>query len=119
MPILWPARLKELPKEWCLEITHLVNRPGRVFIGSDAPHQRLGILQIGLLTEINSKYDDQLSRLTELAGNIADHFPTDLRMSYGGVSVRVTEAPEVATSFKDEKRSRIVTPVSVRWQAWA
>ena len=55
----------------------------------------------------------------EIAGDIAAHFVVDMPLRYQDVDVRVYEAPEVGTSLKDEARSRIVTPVSIRWRTFA
>lgn len=118
LPILWPGQNVDMPSGNALEVTHLVNKPNRRFIGSNDPHDRMGILQIALLSTFSGNaHAETVTR--DVAGTIAEHFATDLRLSYADVMVRIYEAPEVGTSFKDEARSRVVTPVSVRWQCFA
>lgn len=117
LPILWPGRNVDLPSGNALEVTHLVNRPSRQFIGSNEPHDRRGILQIGVLS-LPSTNEHAETVVREIAGQVGNHFPTDARLTYADVMVRVYEAPEVGTSFKDDQRGRVVTPVSIRWQSF-
>lgn len=118
LPIIWPGQNMDLPSVRCIEVVNMVNRPDRRFIGSNDPHDRMGILQIGLLS-LPSKSEFAETTTREIAGDIADHFNVDAALRYQGVDVRFYEAPEVGTSFKDEARSRIVTPISVRWRTFA
>src|SRR5690554_1305869 len=74
LPILWPGTNVTLPSSGrALEITHLVNRPDRRFIGSYEPHDRRGILQIGVLS-IPSANEHAETAVREIAGTIAAHF---------------------------------------------
>lgn len=118
LPVLWPGQTIGLPAENALEVAHMVNRPARRFIGSDEPHDRRGILQIGLLSTLSNNVHAE-TVVRQIAGTIADHFPADLKLTYADVLVRIYEAAEVGTSFKDEARNRNITPVSIRWQTWA
>lgn len=118
LPVIWPGQNKDLPSVRCIEVVNMVNRPDRRFIGSNDPHDRMGILQIGLLSLFaDSEHAETATR--EIAGDIADHFVVDMPLRYQDVDVRVYEAPEVGTSLKDETRNRIVTPVSIRWRTFA
>jgi hypothetical protein len=115
LPVIWPGQNKDLPSVRCIEVVNMVNRPDRPFIGSTEPQERMGILQIGLLSLPEAgEYAETMMR--EIAGDIADHFAVDAALRYRDVAVKIYEAPEVGTSIKDEKRSRIITPISVRWR---
>lgn len=118
LPVLWPGQGASLPAGRCIEVFHLVNRPVRPFLASGDPHERMGILQLSVVSPISSS-EHYETVVREIAGDIADHFPPDLRMTYGDVTVRVSEAPEVAQSYKDQGRNRYITPVSVRWYCFA
>ena len=114
--VLWPGEDASIPSGTAIEVIHQVNRPGRLFMGSTSPHQRQGILQLGVLTVSGASHHE--TQVREIAGDIADHFPADLSMTTHGVTVRVTEAPEVGGSFRDDKRARWVTPISIRWETF-
>lgn len=118
LQILWPGQNVDLPSGNALEVTHLVNRPSRQFIGSNEPHDRRGILQIGVLS-LPSTNEHAETVVREIAGRVGNHFPTDHRLAYADVLVRIYEAPEVGSSFKDDQRSRVVTPISIRWRCYA
>ncbi|MFE0015274.1 phage tail terminator-like protein [Mesorhizobium sp. NPDC059054] len=45
-----------------------------------------------------------------MAGKVAAHFPTDLKMTYGGVTVRVTAAPTAAQPMDDD--THVLVPVT-------
>lgn len=118
LPILWPGTTTPLPTGNAIEVNNLVNRPTRTFIGSNEPHDRRGILQIGVLTTFSpSIHAETVAR--EIAAQVAAHFIVDMPLRYEDVDVRVYEAPEVGTAIKDEPRQRWVTPVSVRWRTFA
>jgi hypothetical protein len=73
-----------------VEVRHFPNRNTRVLLGA-APHMRQGILQFTIYTPRNEGYD----LATQLAGEIADHFPADLFLFEDDVKVRVQKAPDV------------------------
>ncbi|TKT79974.1 phage tail terminator-like protein [Aquamicrobium sp. LC103] len=104
-----------------VECRHMPNRVNRVFIGSDAPQERPGILQITLCwpaSEIGTgSGKTHPDVLIQRAGEIAAHFPTDHRMTFQGVSVRVERAPDVAQPYRDDAYWR--APVSVRYRCYA
>lgn len=113
VPVLWPAELVTLPSGTALEVTHLPNRPQRRYLDGAEPSYRQGILQIGVLTIPGAAQHQAVA--AEIAGDVAGHFPADLRMPYLDVAARVSEAPALGNSFRDDKRARWVTPVTVRY----
>lgn len=96
-----------------LEVRHLPNANQRLFIGHDAPHMRRGILQVTL------KYPTALNHAeavqTQIAGEIAAHFPAGLAMTFGGITAHVERAPDVAQAFRDGSDPYWQTPVSIRY----
>lgn len=120
LPVAWPdtsftppsggTPKKPLPY---LRVTHVPNINRRLFVGSDAPHQRLGILQVGVFTPVNGGPE----AATEIAGRVAAWFPADLRMTSGGIAVSVERAPDVRQGLPEEAYWH--TPVIIRYQAFA
>jgi len=96
--------------ETYLAVDHLPNRSQRLFIGSGDPHLRQGILQI----TIRGPQNHNAINLTQIAGKVAEHFPTDLRLTSGNVQVRVSKAPDIAPAFKDDPHW--VVPVTVSYE---
>jgi len=118
LPVLWLSEDVTLPAGNCLEISYQPNRPDRLLLKGSAPHERLGILQLGLLTPYASTSHRE-TVIREIAGDVADHFVVDEALTYLDITVKVYEAPEVAQTFKDEARQRLVTPIIVRWRCYA
>jgi hypothetical protein len=116
--IIWPADVTPLPDGTSVEVTHLPNRPQRRYLADADPSYRQGILQAGVMTKPQSN-PEHLSVATEIAGRIAEHFPSGLRMTFQGIVVRVSEAPAIGSGFHDLKRMRWVTPVSIRYHTEA
>ena len=111
MPVAWPNAAFNPPPAGYLRVSHIPNINRRLFIGSDGPHQRLGLLQISVFVPLN----EGASKATEIADAVAAHFPPDLRMRSGGVTVRVERAPEIAQGMPDDTYWHV--PVVVRYQA--
>lgn len=111
LPISWPNVPFNPPPGPHLRVTHIPNMNRRLFLGSNDPHQRLGILQIGVFAPFNQG----TTAATEIAGEIEDHFPADLVMRSGPVVVRVERAPESAQPIADT--AHWLVPVSIRYQA--
>lgn len=124
-PIDWPMEVFQKPQAGgrpspYIEVRHLPNTAVRRFIGSNDPHERLGLVQLTLCWPV-ADVDTAPGKthpdvLTQMAGLIAAHFPTDLRMVFQEVTVRVEKAADVAQPFRDEAYWRM--PVSVRWQSF-
>ena len=93
-PIVWgdgPAYTEDANVPY-VRVTWIPNTTRRVTIGSGGPHQRLGILQI----DVMGKKSWTGKMVTQIGGQIAAHFPADLRMRSDGVTCRVTADPHVA-----------------------
>lgn len=113
LPVMWPG-VTQSPAGAHIAVMNIAAPPARVMVASDGPHEREGTLQLMLkhpLPGLNYEHTQ------EQAGIVAEHFPADHRMSFGGVCVRVTEAPEVSSGMRDE--GWWITPVRIRWQAQA
>lgn len=113
---LWPGENETVP-EIGMEVTFFPNRPQRHYLGSAEPSYRQGMLQIGLMTRPGAVHHETFAR--EIAGDIADHFPADHRMTYANIVVRVRETPVPGPSFRDDRRNRWITPTTVYWHTEA
>jgi hypothetical protein len=117
LPVLWPGESTELPAAPCIEVTFLPNTVNRLFLKGSSPHQRPGILQISLLTIPGAPQHE--AQAQQLAGTIAVWFPADLILFYGGIKVRITAGPTVSGGYRDDSRSRWVTPVTIKFEVLA
>lgn len=93
------------------EVMNITAAPSRVFVGSGS-HERTGTLQITLkhlLPVVTYEATQQL------AGQIADHFPTDLRMRFRQACVAVASAPQIHEGFEDG--GYWTTPIRIRWRS--
>lgn len=115
--IIWPGESETLPHGTALEILHFPNTTERVFIASTGPQQYRGILQLGLLTVPGAENHETVVR--EIAGKIVAHFPVDQRLRFDGLSVRITKRPNTSRGFRDEKRNRWMTLISVNYECFA
>lgn len=113
IPVAWPNVSFTPPTAGYLRVTHVPNIARRLFLGSTDPHQRLGLLQVDAFTPLNKG----ASAATEIAGMVAEHFPADLKMTSGTVTVRVTKAPDVAQAIADD--AFWFVPVTVSYEAYA
>lgn len=113
LPIAWPNLAFTRPATGFLRVTHVPNINRRLFIGSRDPHQRLGLLQVDVFTPLNKG----ASTATEIAGKVAEHFACDLKMISGGVTARVTKAPDVAQAVTDD--THWLVPVTVQYEVFA
>lgn len=94
------------PTQRYLRCTWTPNQTQRQFIGSKEPHRRPGVLQIdvmGLKTQSSG-----VAR--EVAGQVAQHFPADMKLNFEGVKVRVMRDPSVLAPFID---THVQVPVSI------
>lgn len=100
------------PTQGYLRCTWTPNQTQRQFIGSKDPHRRPGLLQIDVMG--TKARGSGVAR--EVAGQVAQHFETDLRMMFEGVMVRVTKAPSVLSPFIE---THIQVPVVVELETYA
>jgi hypothetical protein len=96
-------------------VSLLPNKAERLFIDGNAPHRRPGILQLSLMTPNANAHD--FTMVTERAGQIAAHFPADLRIAAEGVTVRIERAPGIGGGYADGAYWR--TPVSIYYETYA
>lgn len=104
-----------------IECHHEPNRTVRHFIGSSDPHERPGLLLLTLCWPIamvgSGSGKTHRNAIREYAGEIAEHFSTDLAMDFQGVRVRVTAAPSVLGAYRDDAYLR--TQVRVTYTCFA
>lgn len=107
-PIVWTDGAAYLPNpaQPYLRCTWLPNKTERQFIGSKDPHRRPGILQIDVMG--TKAQGSGVAR--EVAGQVAAHFPADMRLRFMDVKVRVLRDASVFSPFID---SHIQVPVSI------
>ena len=96
-----------------LRVTHFVNSTDRLFINSSGKHRHKGILQITVCAPLNS--GESAGR--EIAGQVASHFAVDARLSSGGVAVRITKRPNIASALITDTEIQI--PVSISYECFA
>jgi len=113
LAIAWPNEDFIKPITGYLRVTHVPNVNRRLLIGSTEPHQRIGLLQV----DVFAKKNQDASVAAEIAGQVAAWFPTDLRMTYSTVAVRVTKAPDVAQAIADD--THWLVPTSVEYECFA
>lgn len=113
IPVAWPNVSMTLKPARYVRVNHIPNTSRRLFVGSSAPHQRLGLLQVDVFTPLNQGP----STATEIAGLIAAHFPTDLRLTTGSplkLVGRVTKAADVGQALPDDTHWQV--PVTVAYE---
>ncbi len=104
-----------------IEAHHEPNRTVRHFIGSADPHERPGLLLLTLcwpLAKVGTgSGKTHRDAIREQAGKIAEHFPAGLCMSFQGVGVNVTKAPDVLGAYRDDAFLR--TQVRIEYRTFA
>lgn len=114
LPFAWPNRKFDPPSNGTyLRIRHFPNRPERLFFDGADKHRRQGFLQVSVVAPL----DQGPTPATTFAGQVAEFFPGDLKMSSNAVKVRVTAAPTVGPAFETEQ-SWIVA-VAIYYEAFA
>lgn len=96
-----------------LRVQHLPNNNGRLFMKGSNPHLRQGILQLTVVSKLNT--GGPLA--TVLAGDIAEQTPADLKLFKDGIKVRIQTAPSVMSGIKTDVSWDL--PVSIRYEAFA
>ncbi len=99
------------PQKAYLRATWTPNDTQRQFIGSRDPHRRPGVLQIDVF-EVRTQGS---AKAIETAGQVAEHFETDLHMAFMDIQVRVLKAPSVMAPFID---THIQVPVLIEVEAY-
>lgn len=111
--IAWPNEDFEPNGQTYLVVDHMPNQTDRLFLGSNDPQRRQGILQI----TVRGKLSERAIVFTEIAGQVAAHFPTDLPMRREGITVKVTKAPSIAPALVDGPNWSV--PVSINYECFA
>lgn len=111
--IAWPNLAFVRPDGNWLRVSWLPNRNRRLFIGSSAPHQRQGILQIDCYAPLNGGTNAAL----EMAEAVAAHFPCDLRLAAGSISLRITKAPDIGPALPNDTHEQ--RPVTMEYEVFA
>lgn len=96
-----------------LRVKFVPNVANRQLIGSDDPHQYLGLLQISVYWPLGSF--ENVPR--EIAGRVAAYFPCDLKLTEGDVTVRITKRPDVTDLIVEKVAVQV--PVTISWEAYA
>ena len=94
------------PTQQYLRCTWTPNATQRQLIASREPHRRPGVLQIDVMGL--KAQGSGVAR--EVAGQVAAHFPADLKLSFGGIRAQVLSDPSVVSPFID---THIQVPVSI------
>lgn len=115
-PVSWQGHNFSKPNNGrYLEYRFIPNQTNRVTIDSDGPHQRIGFVQINVRDGKN-----QGTRIYGIAGLVAEHFPTDLRLHHAyGLSVRISSAPQVGSMLIETEPPGQLVPILVPWECWA
>jgi hypothetical protein len=114
LPIVWPNIVFIPPaSQKYLRVIFVPNVTNRVLIGSDDPHQRLGLLQVS----VHWTKGAGESLVRDAAGAVAAQFPTDLVLPSGGLSTRITKRPHVSDIIVEDASVQI--PVMIEWECWA
>lgn len=113
--VSWPNEPFTAPSSGYLRVSHVPNTPIRPFHASDAPHERLGIVQVMVM----AKRGWSEAVIREIAGKIAAHFPPDQAMRYDNVTVKVTRAPRVGAVLNPEDSAYAECPVEIQYRCFA
>ncbi|MBM3604275.1 MAG: hypothetical protein FJX25_05835 [Alphaproteobacteria bacterium] len=112
LPIAMPGSIYELGDGEWLAVGRATQPPRRILIAG-GPHERIGTLTLAHCAPLGR----DSSWYEQRAGLIAAHFPEDLLLPFGSVTVRVREAPHVQDGYRDGGWWR--TPVAIRWACFA
>lgn len=113
-PIAWPNVVFTPPADHrYLRVLFVPNVANRLLVSSDGPHQLLGLLQVSVY---DSKGQGE-RRAREIAGQVAAHFPTDLKLHSAPITLRITKRPDVADMIVEDVAIQI--PVMIAWECWA
>jgi len=94
-PIAWPnvtfPEDGDAKPETYIEARHMPNRNTRLYMAGADPHLRQGILQLTIFTPLH----EGATPATQLAGEIAEHFPADLALYEDDIRLRIQKAPDI------------------------
>lgn len=117
-PLAWPnipfPDEDEAKPTTFIEVRHFPNSNTRLLMNGNLPHMRQGILQLTIFTPRNDGY----ALATQLAGEVAAHFPADLDMFEDDVRVRVQQTPDVIPAEVTDDQVSWSTRVDVRYDCF-
>lgn len=114
LPVAWPYVAFTPPaNQRYLRVEFVPNMAARALIDSDGPHQHVGLLQASVYWTKGA--GETAPRA--VAAALADHFPCDLKLRSGGLTVRITKRPDVRDMIVEDTAIQI--PVMVDWECWA
>ena len=114
LPVAWPNVAFTPPaNQRYLRVQFVPNTTNRALIDSDGPHQHLGLLQVSVYW---TKGQGETSP-RDIAGDLAAHFPCDLKLHSAGLTVRITKKPDVRDLIVEDAAIQI--PVMIEYEAWA
>lgn len=114
LPVAWPNVAFTPPaNQRYIRAAFVPNMAARALIDSDGPHQHFGLLQVSVMW---TKGQGEAAP-RQIAGAIADHFPCDLKLRSGGLTVRITKRPDVRDLIVEDAAIQI--PVMIDWECWA
>jgi len=114
LPIAWPNVSFAPPSNHrYLRVRFVPNVANRITIDSDGPHQLLGLLQVSVYWTKGVGEKDARN----VAAAVASHFPTDLRLNSGSLSVRISKRPDVRDMMVEDVAIQI--PVMIAWECFA
>lgn len=107
----WPNRPFTRPADgsYFVEVSHLPNQSDRYGLTGSDPENMKGILQLNVRTPL----DKGSENATNLAGQVALHFPADLALWSEGVKVTVSKTPDLMSGQRSMDGSTWDVPVTV------
>ncbi len=115
LPIAWPNVGTFTPPadHRYLRVQFVPNMANRITIDSDGPHQHVGLLQVSVYwTKGQGEADPRA-----VAAAVASHFPADLRLNSGSLSVRISKRPDVRDMIVED--AAVQLPVMIQFECYA
>ena len=114
LPVAWPNVAFTPPADHrYLRVAFVPNVANRIFIGSDEPHQHLGLLQLSVYW---TKGQGEAAPRA-VAAALAAHFPCVLKLTSVGVTVHITKRGDVRDLIVEDAAVQI--PVMIAWEVFA
>lgn len=114
IPVAYPEKPFTPPKKATWIEATLFDLPAvALALADDGTNSLTGLLQVTVCADQGK--GDAYSR--DIAGQIVAHFARGTRMTAGGILVRVSGPPSMASRYADPPWSRL--PVTIRFQAFA
>lgn len=114
VPVAWPGVNFDPPADGkYIAATFIPNGAGRVAISTGTAHRHIGMLQLSVFWPRGA---GQVAPL-EKASEIVDGFTTDLKLTAGSNTVRITKKPDLAGPLTEPHATHV--PVTVSWETFA